>query len=112
MPNLNLNTLASTILTAMEGSLANALPSIVTLAAGEAQKLAQSLVSIELMLTVQPPQITKDQATAFLNQQKNASQAVLTAIEGIGIVDAEQAINAGLNAVAQIVNNAIGFAIV
>jgi len=41
--------------------------------------------------------------------QKNAIQSVLLQIQGIGEVEAEQAVNAALSAISETVNGALGW---
>ena|ERR1700722_7254142 len=108
--SLDLNTLANAMLTAMQTSLAGNWQAVATLAAGEAQKLAQTLVSIEAMTIAKsaPP----DQLAILLDMQQHATRAVLMSVAGISILIAEQAINAGLAAVASTVNAAIGFKLI
>ena len=43
--------------------------------------------------------------------EKQATQAVLLTIEGIGLITAQQAINAAIGAVREVVNKALGFAL-
>jgi hypothetical protein len=76
----------------------------------EATKFQQSIETIgELFLT---KEIGQQEANAQLSLQKAAAQNVLTSVEGIGGILAAQAINAGLQVVAAIVNKAIGFALI
>jgi hypothetical protein len=107
---LDINTLATSILNAMKGVLTATWPSVASLAAGESQKLGQTLITLESMLAAGT--ISKAQANAFLDLQTHATKSVLLAIEGIGIVVAEQAVNAGLAAVSQSVDSAVGFSLV
>jgi hypothetical protein len=97
----------TTVAGAMLGVLKKGGPDIVAYAESEASKFAASIETITSLYA--SSQISKDEATAQLQLQKNASQAVLTAVEGITLILATQAINAGLAAVAAIVNKAIGF---
>jgi hypothetical protein len=43
--------------------------------------------------------------------QANASQSVLTAVETVGMIAAQDAINAALQVLTQVVNSAVGFAL-
>jgi hypothetical protein len=52
--------------------------------------------------------ITEQEAIYLMDLQRNASRAVLLAIEGLGILAVEAAINAALNVVRDSVNSAIG----
>ncbi len=73
----------------------------------EASKFAQSFETIGSLYAAQ--EINQIEATAQLSLQKSAAQTVLTSVEGISGIIAAQAINAGLQAVGDIVNKAIGF---
>jgi len=44
--------------------------------------------------------------------QKNTTRAVMLAVEGMGLVLIEEAINAALKAVKDVVNAALGFALI
>jgi hypothetical protein len=71
--------------------------------------LARSLVSIgELTLE---GTITAQEAAALLEIHKNTTRIVLLTVRGIGLLAAENAINAALGAVRDRVNRAIGFAL-
>jgi hypothetical protein len=102
--------IADTILTAMKGVLAGSWESVAGLAAGEAQKLAQTLISIETMSA--EGTTTPAQATILLDMQTHATRAVLLSVEGIGLLVAQQAIDAGLTAVGTIVDKAVGFTLI
>jgi hypothetical protein len=54
-------------------------------------------------------EISKDDATILLNQQKHAASAVLTASEGMTAVAAQAAINAALGVARDFVNGKVGF---
>ncbi len=75
----------------------------------EAEKMATTLANItELRVT---GKINDQQAGALVDMQKHSMQAVLLAVEGIGLIAAQSAINAALAAVKTVVNKAIGFAL-
>jgi hypothetical protein len=96
-----------TIVGAMLGVLKTGGKDLLAYAETEAANFTQSIETItELRLT---GQISEQGAKDQLQLQKDASQAVLTAQAGIAAILAAQAINAGLGAVAGIVNKAIGF---
>ncbi len=73
----------------------------------EAGKMAATLANITTLRVTN--KISDEQAQALLEMQKHSMQAVLLAIEGIGLIAAQNAINAGLGAVKTVVNKAIGF---
>lgn len=73
----------------------------------EAAKLAQTLeLVVELKLA---GKIDEQQARALIEMQKHSMQAVLLALEGIGLVAAQNAVNAALKVVKDLVNGAIKF---
>jgi endonuclease III-like uncharacterized protein len=53
--------------------------------------------------------VTNEQAALLLDMQKNASRSALLAIQGIGLVTAQNILNGALGAVAATVNKALGF---
>src|ERR1700747_1998571 len=75
----------------------------------EMKKLAATAVLIETGHA--DGTITDAQAQILLNMQANASQAVLTAVETVGMIAAQDAINAAIQVLTDAVNKAIGFAI-
>lgn len=54
-------------------------------------------------------ELDEEEARLYLDIRKNALRAVVLATEGIGLVAAENAINAALGAVRNAVNKALGF---
>lgn len=99
----------TTIVDAMLGVLKQGGTALAQYVQSEAAKFAQSIETIGSLYA--SGQIDQAEAAAQLALQKSASQTVLTSVEGIGAILAGQAINAGLQAVAGIVNKAIGFAL-
>ena len=75
----------------------------------EGDKMAQTLAKIGELYTAK--KINDLQAKALLDMQKQSMQAVLLTIEGIGLITAQNAINAALGAVQGVVNKAIGFSL-
>jgi hypothetical protein len=73
----------------------------------EAEKMAKTLATITALRLA--GKIDEQQAQALLELQKHSMQAVFLAIEGIGLIAAQNAINAALGAVKGMVNGAIGF---
>ena len=108
--SLDLQSVGDSILAAMKSVLSGSWQSVASLAAGEAQKLAQTLINIESMASAGT--VTQAQAGILLDMQRHATRAVLLSVEGIGILIAEQALDAGLNAVGQTVDKAVGFALI
>jgi hypothetical protein len=73
---------------------------------GECLKLAQTLATIEAEETA--GELSTEQAALLLDMQKTTMRSVLTATEGLGLLDAEAAINAALAVVRQTVDVALG----
>ncbi len=99
--------LAEDMLNAAKGILTKQWPEITNYAETETKKIAESIAAIERMKLA--GKITEEKARLQLDIQKNATRTVLLTVEGIGIVTAEQAINAALNVVRDTVNKAIGW---
>jgi hypothetical protein len=76
----------------------------------EFTKIAQTIASIGEQVAAK--QINQQQAALLLNMQKLASQNVLLALEGLGLLAVEAAINAALGVIKTAVNTAIGFALI
>ena len=74
------------------------------------EKIAQTVVSIGEGIAAGT--ITQEQAPILLDMQKNASRAVLAAVEGMTLVAAEQAVNAAIGAVKTAINTFVGFPLV
>jgi hypothetical protein len=100
----------TTIANAMLGVLKTGGPALAQYVEAESQKFAQSLETIGQLFAA--GQIGQAEAKAQLAVQEKASQTVLTSAAGIAEILAAQAINAGLQAVAGIVNQALGFALI
>lgn len=99
--------LGKDIVAAFKGVFTKKWPDIKEYGEAEAKKMAQALIMIEAL--VASGKINEEQAALHLEIQKNASRAVLLTIEGLGVLAAEAALNAALNAVKESVNTALGF---
>ena len=73
----------------------------------ESEKLAVSLAKLQAQKLTGA--LSEQQANILFDMQKNASQAVLAAVQGIGEEAAARAMNAGLNAIKKPINDALGF---
>ncbi len=104
---LNLDQLLPQMLKAAEGVFAAKWPDVRNYAEGEFKKIGVDILNIEQMKL--NGTITEEQAGLLLDIQKNASRAVLLSIEGIGLIMAQNAINAALGVVRDAVNTALGF---
>ncbi|MEO6455152.1 MAG: hypothetical protein ABIN97_13815 [Ginsengibacter sp.] len=109
MPALKINELLNTMAGAAKTSLADKWPDIRDLATSSFKALAQNLVDIEKMTLPPAPSITKAQAKLLVSMQKNTIKMVLLSEKGLGLLAAEEAINAALNAIKTAVNTATGF---
>ena len=69
--------------------------------------IAQQIVDIQAQLSA--GSLNQAQASILLDMQKNASRAAFLTISGIGVLAAQDAINAALGAIATAVNGALGF---
>ena len=104
---IDISKLAEDMLNAAKGPLTKQWPDIKDYAETETKKIAESIAAIERMKLA--GKITEEKARLQIDIQKNATRTVLLTVEGIGIVSAEQAINAALNVVRDTVNKAIGW---
>lgn len=107
MPAIDIDQLSGSIAAKMTEILSGYASNIAIYAESEAKVLATSLAQIAKLRVTGA--IDDEEARLHLEIQKNASRAVLMAIAGISIIAAEQAINAALGIVAEVVNGAIGF---
>src|SRR6266513_2280696 len=78
-------------------------------ATAEAQKLAICAVQIEA--GYKSGELTAEEAGILRDMQASASRAALTTIETIGLIAAQDAINAALKVLSAAVNKAVGIAI-
>lgn len=106
---LNIAALAASMLTAAKGPLTTDWKAAQPFAQTQFTNIAQQIADIEEQLAAGT--LTKDQATLLLDMQKNASRAALLCVAGIGLLAAQDAINAALGAIATTVNGALGFAL-
>lgn len=104
---LDVKVTVETMLGAMKPILGARWDSVSKYAAGELEKLAKTLAQIELQKL--RGSITEQQANILFDMQKNASSAVLAALQGIGADAANQALNAGLASIKGDINKSLGF---
>lgn len=107
---LDVGALAQSMLTAAKGPLAADWKTAQPFAQTQFTNIAQQVVDIEAQLAA--GSINQTQASLLLDMQKNASRAALLTVQGIGLLAAQDAINAALGAVATAVNGALGFALI
>jgi hypothetical protein len=106
---LSVGVLVEKMVGAARGSLGRDWSKARAFAEPQFDNLARSLVNIG-DLTAQGA-ITAEEAAALLEVHKNTTRVVLLAVKGIGLLAAENAVNAALGAVRDTVNGAIGFAL-
>ena len=104
---LDVTELASNMLEAFKANLKKQWPEVKEYADSESKKLAESLVMIERLKFA--GKITEEQAKLHFEIQKNASRTVLLALEGLGLIAVEQAINSAIAVLRDSVNTALGF---
>ncbi|GAA6170280.1 hypothetical protein NBRC116591_40940 [Sessilibacter corallicola] len=107
--SLDVAELAENMLTAFKGSLADKWPEIKTYAEAESKKLAENFLMIETLK--RSGEINEAQAKLHHEIQRNATRSVLLAIEGLGLIAVEEAINAAMDVLRDTVNTALGFSL-
>ena len=110
MPHLNFNSLLNDMIKAAKGSLQNNWPAISALATTSLRTIAHNFIDIEQMHV--DGTITPEQANLLVDMQLNALRTVLLSEKGLGLLAAEAAINAVLDAVRTAVNAALGFVLI
>jgi replicative superfamily II helicase len=108
MANIDVGKLAAAMLRAAQGKLQAHWNDVRPFAQTEMKKLAETALQIQLGQA--DGSLTKEQAEILLAMQANASQAVLTALETVGMIAAQDAINAAIDVLKDAVNNAVGIA--
>lgn len=107
--SLDVGELASRMLEAFKGELSDEWPEVKDYAETEAKKLAENFLMIERLKLA--GEINEEQARLHHDIQKNATRSVLLAIEGLGLLAVEQAINAAMDVLRETVNGTLGFAL-
>jgi hypothetical protein len=107
--SLDVGKLSSDMLGAFSGVLSERWPEVKEYAKAESKKLAENFAMIERLKLAR--EITEEQAKLHHEIQKNASRSVLLAIEGLGLIAVEQAINAAMDVLRTTVNGALDFAL-
>src|SRR5262245_22224421 len=95
------------MLAAAKGVLGRKWPKVKDFAEVELKKLVDTLQMIERLFL--SGTISQDEAELHLQIQKNAARTVLLTIQGLGILAAEEAVNAALGVLKAPVNTALGF---
>jgi hypothetical protein len=107
MPSIDPALVGKEMLAAAHGVLKKRWPRVRDYASQELKKLAQDIAFIEEQVAL--GKMTEQQAKLHFGIQRNAARTVLLTIEGIGLLAAEEAINAALKVVSKSVNTALGF---
>jgi hypothetical protein len=105
--NLDLQSLANTMLDAVRTTASARWPALRALAEVEMRKLAQALIDIHALQ--QAGHISKARARQLVGMQRTATRGVLCTVKGLGLLTADQAIAAALGVVAGAVNGALKF---
>jgi hypothetical protein len=109
MPAIDIPTLLKQMLTAAQGTLGTKWPAARDYASSEFTKLLLEAQNIAILKT--KGTINEQEATLLMGMQRNASRAVLLTIKGLGLIAAQQAIDAALSVVRTTINTALGFAL-
>lgn len=103
---LNIEALVGAILGAVKPVLKKHWKDAKNYAETESRKLAETLENIATLLA--EGKIKKEQAELLVEMQTHSMRAVFLTIEGIGIIAAQKATNAAIDAVRDTVNGAVG----
>jgi len=107
--SLNAEQLGNDMLAAVKPVLLTHWGKAVPYATAEVQKLAICAVQIEA--GYKSGELNAEEARILRDMQASASRAALTTIETIGLIAAQNAINAALKVLSAAVNKAVGIAI-
>ncbi|HEU4603169.1 MAG TPA: hypothetical protein VFS24_14440 [Steroidobacteraceae bacterium] len=107
---LDAGQLSKMMITAARGQLKKKWPLVREYAESEARKTAETIAMIEKLHA--SDKISEEEAQLLLQMQRNSANAVLLTVKGMGLLAAEQAINAAVDAVRTVVNEAVGFALI
>jgi hypothetical protein len=110
MPDLDAVSLVKDLISAMQGQLTGHWNLARPYAEAEAKKFAETAKLI--VRGTASGDINPQQAKILVHMQGNASAAVLTAIETIGMIAAQDAINAALGVLKKAINTAVGLALI
>ena len=107
MATINIEELLGNMINAASSELGAKWPAAKDYAESEFKKIGESILFIEAQYVL--GKISDIQARLHLELQKQASKTVLLAIEGLGILAVEAAINAALSVLKDTVNTSLGF---
>jgi hypothetical protein len=103
--NLDVKKIAFEMLEAMKVAVGDHIEDVRNLANDELEDFAKRTAVLAEKVAL--GQITSDQARAILKIRRNAVETVLLAITGIGIISAQDAINAAIGVLKKAINSAI-----
>jgi hypothetical protein len=107
MAAIDIPALLKQMLTAAQGTLGTKWPTVRDYASSEFTKLlleAENIAALKAKGT-----INEQEAALLIGMQRNASRAVLLTVKGLGLIAAQEAIDAALAVVRTTINTAIGF---
>lgn len=107
--SLNIQDLLGPMLDAAKTVVGKQWPNIQNYVETEMKKIGEKILEIEKMKL--EGTTTEERAKLLLDIQMNASKTVLLTVQGMTKIMAEQAINAALGAIRDVVNKATGFAL-
>jgi len=105
--SLNVSAIAKDMLNAAKPVLQNYWKEVKPYVEKESKAFAQNLAMIAKLKL--EGKITKEEALLHIQIQKNSYRTVLLAIQGLGLIAVENALNAAIAVVAGAVNKAIGW---
>ena len=107
MASIDFNSMLSQMIGAAKISLADKWPTVESLATSSLKSIAQNIIDIEVM--TEENVITKEQSVLKIMLQQNAFRTMLLTQEGLGLLAAQDALNAVTDVIRGTVNKAIGF---
>lgn len=110
MQNIDINDVSLKMVTAFQTVFKKKWPDIKEFAESEAKKFATNMAEIETWKMNN--KITENQAKALSRLHQRSMKMVFTALKGISLTLAEDAINAALNVIRTTINTAIGWSII
>jgi transcription initiation factor IIE alpha subunit len=107
MSKINVSDLVKKMSEAAGKVLKDKWPEAKTYAEMEFKKLGETIVAIQKAKLA--GEIDEEDARILIDMQKNAMRSVMLAVEGLGIIAVETAINSALGVVRKTVNTALGW---
>jgi hypothetical protein len=102
--------LVEQMLSAAAGPLKAGGPKVLGFARTQFAEIAQTIAAIKKQTST--GEISQAEATFLLDMQEQASRAALATVEGMSLIMAEQAINAALNGIKDVINTAVRFPLI